>query len=66
MAYKFTVEIELEDGRFCDGCPCLKRNAHNSYFDQCSLNFGIRTNQSGEKIRPQACLDRYGPGEKEK
>ena len=36
MSHKFTVEIELEDARYCDGCPLLNHEGFN-----CCAHFGI-------------------------
>lgn len=71
MSHKFTIEIELEDGRFCDGCPCRHAYEYGGS-PECQneklfiLGETLQYNPQLKTIRPQPCLDKYGPGEEEK
>jgi hypothetical protein len=55
------IEINLEDPKFCDGCPCIGWTDIGSEL-WCEIDGGMEAdNKSIDKIiRPQECIDRYG------
>lgn len=66
MTHKFTIEIELEDGQFCDGCPCRYFTEHGGS-PECTneelfmLGKSLEYDKGIKTKRPQVCIDRYGP-----
>lgn len=41
MSHKFKVEIELEDGRFCDGCPLIDDLRDRVDYDTCFISLDV-------------------------
>lgn len=68
MSHKFTIEIELEDGRFCDGCPLIYSDDWGYHcilldIESVSPIFSWEKHDGGgDWLRPRACIDRYGLG----
>lgn len=77
MLHKFTVEVTLSNnGKFCGErygahnkiyiCPMLY-STRDEIIEFCCLQLdgkGLQLDNKGRYIRPQVCLDKYGPGEK--
>jgi len=54
---KFNIEIELENGDYCNGCKLL-RNEHNFYPLECGLHYELLGARIGAKIhRPEICKE---------
>lgn len=68
----FTIDIELEDERYCNGCPCL--NTSTIYGNDCDYyNFGgwgkedlmQETGAEPHIIRPDICKANHKGGKSE-
>jgi len=63
VSHKFNVEIELEDARYCDGCPCMKWSRLAIGAPECQ-RFAVYLNKDGDpqskwyKVeRPAVCIE---------